>query len=208
MLPVALLTLVLAQSWTPGQDGIPVPENELFNQPATPFTAPGRLFSVQVPNGWGVVLHEKDPNTIEFRGVGRPGNATLQIRRVPVPKGAHPRQLMRNAVETRLKKLPGFKVAAQRDVTVAGFKAAAVTGGYAYQGNIQFPLAVEEIYVVVGNESFVFHFECFEPVAGDLAGDLNRFYTTFQPRPASGETSPFAPQAPSEGVPDPNKVSF
>jgi hypothetical protein len=127
---------------------------------------------------------------------------------VPVPKGAHPKQLMRNAVETRLKKLPGFAIAAQREVTVAGYKAAAVTGGYSYQGNIQFPLTVEEIFVVVGSESFVFHFECFSPVAGDLAGDINSFYTTFQPRPASGEASPFSPQEPNEAVPDPNKVPF
>jgi hypothetical protein len=208
MLPISFIVVCLGQSWSPGPDGIPIPETGTLNQKGTPFTAPGRLFAVEVPNGWGVALHEEDPNTIEFRGVGRPGNATLQIRRMAVPRGAHPKQLMRNALETRLKKLPGFRQAAQRDVKVAGYKAAAVTGSYSYQGNIQFPLAVEEIFVVVGNDSFVFHFECFEPVAGDLAGDINRFYTTFQPRPASGEASPFSPQEPREAMPDPNKVPF
>ena len=208
MLSPTLVLLLVGQNWGPGPDGIPIPEAQLFDQKGTPFSAPNGLFSLEVPNGWGVALHEKDPNTIEFRGTNRPGNATLQIRRVPVPKGAHPRQLLLNAIETRLNKLPGFKIASRRDVTVGGYKAAAVTGGYYYQGNVQFPLVLEEIYVVVANDSFVFHFECFDPVAGDLAGDINKFYSTFQPRPTGGNTKPFTPQGPSETLPNPDKVPY
>ncbi|MBI5509560.1 MAG: hypothetical protein HY903_12480 [Deltaproteobacteria bacterium] len=208
MLATTLLAVLVGQNWVPGPEGIPVPENEPFGQKGTPYTAPGRLFSVEVPAGWGVALKADDPNTVEFQGVGRPGNATLQIRRLPVPKGAHPRQLLLNAIDRRLKKLPGFKVASRRDTTVAGQKAAAITGSYSYQGNIQFPLVLEEVYVVVGSDAYVFHFECFEPVAGNLAADVNGFYVSFQPRPTGAQPGPFVPKAPEETLPDPDAVPF
>ncbi len=203
-----IVAALLAQTYVPGPDGIAVPDIPLFRDNPEPWVAPGRLFSVRVPAGWGVALHDDDPYTIDFRGVQRPGNAVVQIRRLAVPKGAHPRQLMLNAIESRLGKLPNFKVVNKRNVQIAGTKGAAVVGTYSYQGNIQYPLVVEEVYLVAGAEAFIFHFECFEPFAVELANDVNLFYASFMPRPPGLDADPFAvPNADPGGI-NPDKVRF
>ncbi|MEM6732389.1 MAG: hypothetical protein AAF658_12595, partial [Myxococcota bacterium] len=118
---------------------------------------------------------------------------SLHIRRLAVPEGANPRQLMLTSIESRLSKLPGFRVAARRDVQVAGHAGAAVAAAYDFHGNAQFPRALEEIYVVVGTDAYVFHFECAEPAAGNYTRDLTLFYTSFQPRVvAAPNQAPFA----------------
>jgi hypothetical protein len=188
-----LLALALiGQNYVPGPPYRSIPEVPLFNKKPEPFVAPGQLFAVQVPPGWGVALHDNDPDTVDFRGVNRPGYGVMQIRRIHVPKGAHPRQLLLNAIDTRLKKLPHFTVARRRDVKISGHRAAAVTGSYSYQGNLQYPVAVEELHVVTDREAFIFHFECFGPMATQLAADVNTFYTTFSPRPSTTASDPFA----------------
>ena len=196
---VILVAIMFGQNWVPDHNRSVFPTLPNLNKKPEPFMAPGRLFSVGVPIGWQIALHEDDPNTIDFKATGKPGNGILQIRRIPVPAGAHPRQLMLNAIETRLSRLPNFKTAKKRSVQVAGYPAAAVLGTFAYQGNLQFPVAIEEIYVVTGTEGFVLHFECFEPSAPALAPDLERFYSTFQPRPSGAAQDPFA--VPKSSVP-------
>lgn len=160
--------------------------------PPAAWVAPGHLFKVTVPPSWNIALHDNDPQTIDFRSTDRDVEGTLQVRRITVPSGAKAKQLMLQAIDSRLKKLPMFKVKAQREVMISGLKAAAVTGTYRYQGNVQFPRAIEEIYVVAGDEGFVFHFECFEPAVDAFAEDLNTFYSSFQPRPP-GESAGKAP---------------
>ncbi|MEZ4271302.1 MAG: hypothetical protein R3C68_07670 [Myxococcota bacterium] len=183
--------------------------NFLMPEPA-PFIAPGRLFSVAVPPPWQVALTE-DPFTYQLVPPGS-GDAFLSIRRLAVPAGAQPRQMALNAIEQRLSKMPLFKMAMRRDVRIAGMPAASVAGTYAFQGNLQFPRALEEIYLVSGDEAFIFHFECFEPQAGAYADALNRIYESFQPRPTLG--SPFAPESDEENfpqletIPESEKVPF
>ena len=163
----------------------------LFQGKAQPFVAPGRLFSVQIPGHWGVALHDNDPYTIDFRLPSNFGGALLQIRRIVVPPRARPRQLLLNALDLRLRKLPNFKEHNRRNVQIAGRKGSALLGTYTYQGNIQYPRALEEVYLVAGEEAFIFHFECFEPEAARFATDLNRFYQSFVPRPVGGTAGPF-----------------
>ena len=154
-----------------------------LTKPPISYVAPGRLFALQVPGGWEVVAREDDTNVVEFRAVDRPGDGVLTVRRVSVPEGAHPRQLVLNALEQRLNKLANFKLVARRDLKIGALKGASVVGTYSYQGNVQYPLALEEVYVVTGAEAFVFHFEAFEPLAAGYSEDLDRFYGTFKPRP-------------------------
>jgi len=157
------------------------------------FVAPGKLFGVKLPGQWTVHLHEKDPYTYEFRPPDPKADAFLIIRRIQVPAGANPRQLRLQALEKRLSKLPHFKVLQEGDAKVASFPAASLTATFAYQGNLQFPRAVEELYVVTRGEAFIFHFECFQPYAAKLSNDINYFYKTFRPRPRRSVTRPQAP---------------
>jgi hypothetical protein len=168
--------------WAPGAaaaDSAP-----LFGPPPSPpYIAPGRLFSVTLPPGWTPKTFADKPDLVELRITGRPGNAWLQVQRLPVAEGARARQLLVRAVDARLKKLPHFTEVQRRDVDFNGLKGAGLVGTFWYQGNAQYPRAFEEIYLVLGNEAFELHFECFEPLSQSLAYDLNRVYSSFVPRP-------------------------
>ena len=184
---VLLTALLLSQNINDAHGEL----GSLFQGKAQPFVAPGRLFSVQIPGHWGVALHNNDPYTVDFRLPSNFGGALLQVRRIVVPARARPRQLMLNALDLRLRKLPNFKEHNRRNVQVAGKKGAALLATYTYQGNIQYPRALEEVYLVAGEEAFIFHFECFEPEAARFADDLNRFYQSFVPRPVGTVGGPF-----------------
>jgi len=171
-----------------------------------PWVAPERVFALEISPGWQVVLNDKDPSTVEFRHAA--ADASLFVRRMKVPAGAHPRQLLLNALEHRLRTLPGFKEGPRRDVQIAGLPGAEVAGVYYFQGNIQYPRAVEEIFVVRGEEAFNFHFECFEAMSAQLAPDLDRFYRTFIPRPPPGFGTQAPPDAGQRGLVDTDGVVF
>ncbi len=110
----------------------------------------------------------------------------MVVRKTRVPRGANPRQLALNALEQRLRKLPGFQLISKKDVTVGGARAVTVTVLYNHQGNIQYPRVIEEIYLVHGDEGFLLHFECFQPSVGRYTKDMGIFYGSFVPSPGGG----------------------
>ena len=181
----------------------------------TPFVAPGQLFQIGIPYGWTPYSVEKDPNAIQFKNTLRGDDAVLIVRKFVVPSEARPRQLVLNAIDQKLSKLPRFKVLQKRDVAIAGQPGASVIGDYAFQGNIQYPRLIEQIFVVMGTEAYSLYFECFEPAAQQYAGELNQMYSSFTPR-VSGGPSPNGPFQPAEGnspgeqfkIPDPRDIPF
>ena len=181
-------------------------QQRLFKAAPQAFVAPGKLFGVKVPPTWTVHLHKNDPYTYEFRPGNPQADASLMIRRIQVPLGANPRQLLLKAVEQRLNKLPNLKVLKQGDTSIATLPAASITAIYSYQGNLQYPRAVEEVYLVHKDEAFIFHFECFEPYAGALAKDLNSIYQTFQPRVKPAKIK--ALNKPEKSFPEVDKIPY
>lgn len=177
---------------------------ELLAQPPTTFVAPGRLFAVDLPAKWEVKLTDS-PYEYQFVPRGH-GDAILYVRRIIVPRGASPKQMALRAAEEHLAALPAFKLLKKRKVTVGGHIGAAVLGTYAYQGNIQYPRVVEEIYIVVGTEAFVFHFDAHEVASAAYAVQLNKFYGSFIPRPADG--SGVFDTDPKDPFPDVKNVPF
>jgi hypothetical protein len=83
----------------------------------------------------------------------------------------------------RLSNLPHCTEMSRRDVNFNGLTGASVLGTFWYQGNAEYPRAIEEVYLVVGREAFEFHFECFAPLSGQLSAELNRVYASFVPHP-------------------------
>jgi hypothetical protein len=167
-----------------------------FAPPAAPYVAPGRLFSIKLPGDFDPVTVKSNKDTVEF--VSKHGEAALLITRVTVPSGANARQMLLNSIEQKLSKLPGFQQVQRRDVMIAGAKAAALDGTYNYQGNIQYPRTVEEIFAVFGTDAFYFHFEC-GPNPGQYVDALTTIYTSFVPRPPE-EAGPAQPEV--EPLPD------
>ena len=178
------------------------------NENPQTFIAPGKLFKVNLPSGWSVFLPKDDPYTFEFRPQNSGIHTSLFIRRVSVPRQANPRQLMLNALEKRLKKLPGLKILRKSDNPIASYPAATLTAHYLYQGNIQYPKFLEESYVVTQREAFVFHFETFESNAGNLAHDLEAIYSSFQPRPRRGTPTKKLKPATRKGLIDLDNIAY
>ena len=178
------------------------------NLPGAPkrrFIAPGRVYAFEVPVGWDLYSSESDPTTLEVR-FGEQGS--LFIRRLKVPSGAVPRQLLLNALEQRLHNLPSFQEVSRRDVRVAGSPAAVVSGTYRYQGNAEYPRTVEDLFVVRGEEAFAFHFDVFEAVAGNLAAGLELVYRTFVIHPPGAGGEGQAPRPAVELPVDPGRINY
>lgn len=164
----------------------------MFPSRGSAFTAPDRAFSLTLPSTWQAALVPGETDTVQFLPSNLPGHGSLYIRRLTVPAGAHPRQLLLNSLEGRLKKLPGFRMLQKRDVMVAGHPGAVVVGGFDFHGNAQYPRTLEEVYVVAGTDAYIFHFECAAPAAPAYAADLQKMYASFQPRAAATNSAPFA----------------
>ena len=154
------------------------------------YVSPGRTFRVQLFNDWGVVPRPGDSSLIEFRPTKTQIRIFIHVRRVRVPAGASSMQMALNAREQRLRELPHWQEHGQRKVIVGGRPAVVITGQYAFQGNIQYPITLEEVYVVVDEEAFVIHFECFTPDAGRYTRAMETFYSTFIPRPSPVQLKP------------------
>ena len=158
-------------------------QNPLFRPPAPRvFESPDGLFKVQLPGKWQVTEFRPGQSTT-LKPLGARPETQLIIQRIEVPPGAHPRLLRLKAVENRLGKLSGFRELAKADVVVSGYPAASITASYHYQGNIQYPRALEEIFIVAGNEAFILHFECFEPDGSAYAREVGIIYQSLQLRP-------------------------
>ena len=195
------LTMTVAAAWGGGSAAA---QNGLFGQPTTQtFIAPDRLFAVELPTSWQVV-QAAGVDEFQFMPSG-PGDPMMYVRRLAVPAGADPMHVALRAIDDRLSKMPGFRLTSKRRALVAGHKAASVTGAYQYQGNAQYPRAVEEVFIVSGAEAFVFHFDVMETVAGNYVAQLNRFYQSFVPRPG---TAPQVLDDAAEPQPEIKKIPF
>ena len=158
-----------------------------------PYVAPHRLFQAQIPASWGEAKTFPDNrDLVEFRIMRPQGSALFQVKREPVGEGAQARQLLARAVEHRVSKLPHFIEIRRSELMIGGVRGASVLGTFWYQGNAQYPRTLEEIYLVLGKEAFTLHFECFQPLSGLIANELNSVYQSFTPRPA-GEGAVPAP---------------
>tara|TARA_Y100000589_G_scaffold308660_1_gene325416 strand:- start:7 stop:657 length:651 start_codon:yes stop_codon:yes gene_type:complete len=158
-------------------------QHPLFKRPAPRiFESPDGLFKVQLPGKWQVTEF-RPGQSATLKPAGARPETQLIIQRIEVPPGAHPRLLRLKAVENRLGKLAGFRELAKADAVVSGFPAASITASYHYQGNIQYPRAIEEVFIVAGNEAFILHFECFEPDGSAYAQAVGIIYQSLQFRP-------------------------
>ena len=187
-------------------------QHPLFKRPAPRiFESPDGLFKVQLPGKWQVTEF-RPGQSATLRPAGARPETQLIIQRIAVPPGAHPRLLRLKAVENRLGKLPGLRELAKADAVISGFPAAAITASYHYQGNIQYPRAIEEVFIVAGNEAFILHFECFEPDGSAYAQAVGIIYQSLEFRPnhkaatkdSTGQKSPVK----EEAAPFVDKVTY
>lgn len=158
-----------------------------FKPPRPPvYTAPGRLFQLEIGPQWHVGPNEGRDDTVEFQldNSGR-GSALLRIRRRPVAEGAQAKQLMVRALEERRRSLPHLSDVVRGEKMLRSGRASAFTGLFWWQGNAQYKRVVEEVFVVMGKDGFELHLECFPPLYQAMASEREAIYQSFVPRPSS-----------------------
>ena len=161
--------------------------------PAQAYLSAEGSFALKVPQSWAIKEEKAHKDRILLRSLMAP-DAFVEMRRIPVSPGARPKQLALIAKDVRLGKMPHFRQLLVREMPVGGIPAASIMGTYWYQGNAEYPRLVEEIFLVGQTEGYVFHFECFEPLAQALAPEVNAIYSSFVPHPAPMGPTPAAPQ--------------
>ncbi len=165
--------------------------------PTTAFLAADGSFALKVPQSWVVKEDKAHKDRVHLRSLTAP-DAFVEMRKIAVSPGARPKQLALIAKDVRLGKMPHFKQQVIREMPVNGIPAASIMGTYWYQGNAEFPRVVEEIFLVGQTQGYVFHFECFEPMAPMLAPEVNAIYTSFVPHVPTAAPAA-APAAEEEG---------
>ncbi len=167
------------------------------------FTALNGIFTIQIAQGWLPYFNPKIPDLYEFRGAKYGGNTVFWIQRLDVNPAAIPRHFLSVSLDQRIGKKPLFKVIDRRDVMIAGYPAAIISGSYAFQGNLQYLISIEEAVVMVGGgKAFLLHVECPAEIAAHVSKDMELFYTTFKPVGALTPKTIAVPGASDEGGED------
>ena len=162
------------QGGLPGLNGPPA---------AQPYLSADGSFALKVPGSWAIKEEKARKDRLLLRSLMAP-DAFVEMRKIRVSPGARPKQLALVAKDARLGKMPHFQQLVVREMMVAGMPAASIMGTYWYQGNAEYPRVVEEVFLVGQTEGYVFHFECFEPLAQALAPQVDAIYASFVPHPS------------------------
>jgi hypothetical protein len=177
---------------------------DLFQKSPASFVSPDGSFSARLAPQWGV-RELKQKNEIQFSIPG-PGRPLLFVRRLRVPAGADPMQLVLRSLETGVGRLPHFRLVSKKRSQLSSHKAATLTGSYAFQGNLQYLRIVEEVYTVVGEEAFILRFECGKSYVSKHIRALTQFYQSFSPRAA--DPSDIFAEDKANKLPEVEKVPF
>jgi len=157
----------------------------------TTYEAPNGRYHVQVPGGLLMQVDEDnpDPNMVVFAGDIRPGlRAQMVVKKVEVTAGAASSQLMLTTRDNHLAKLPNFTVEQVRKIRIANRTCTLLRARYDYQGNKQYPMALEQAYIIDGTEGFIVGMEVPYEVYGDMADRLQQVYKSFvHVRPKAAE---------------------
>ncbi|MEW5854866.1 MAG: hypothetical protein AB2A00_39180 [Myxococcota bacterium] len=134
------------------------------------------LFAFTPPSGWA--CQQLKDGAVECRtGNGdAPGLATITHATI---EGNLDAELMALNSEKALKKLPHYRRTGGGRLLLGGVKASIRSFTFDYQGNTEYTVAVEELYVVTGSKAVRVHFETMALAMPSYGGDLKALYDTF-----------------------------
>jgi hypothetical protein len=191
--------------------GLVFAQPEIFGpaKPA-PFVHPKGFYALGFPGGWA---YELKPNG-SLVATANKGNdrAELTISMRTVPKDADTENVALNAAK-ELRKLPHFKDGGGGRLTIAGKPASIRSFEFDWQGNIEYTIAVEELYVVSGPVLFVLHLEVMKRSFAEYRGDLKVIYDSLMVAEIDAEGKPFKAASPrrikdNSGAPNINKIGW
>lgn len=143
---------------------------------APPFAHPQGFYTVQMPRGWQAKL-SKDGQLHAVKTAG--DKAELTISMSTVPMNADTEMVAFNKGRS-LRKLPHYRDGGGGRLKIGGKPASIHSFAFDYQGNTEFTVAVEELYIVSGTVLFTVHFEVLKRSMPAFRKDLATFYDTLK----------------------------
>jgi len=138
-----------------------------------PFVHPQGFYTIQLPRGWQAEL-DKNGDMIAHKTNG--DKAELTLRMTTVPMNADTEMVAFNKGRA-LRKLPHYVNGGGGRLKVSGKKASVHSFAFDYQGNTEFTISVEEMYVVSGTVLFTLHFEVLKRSMPRFKKDLMQIYS-------------------------------
>jgi len=168
---LSLFSLGLAAAPAAAQDIV-----DLFNERPPQIMHTSGLFTFVPPNGWD--CHQNKDSSVECRTNNAGAAGTLFVTHSTI-QGVLDSELMALNSEKDLKKLPHYQRVGGGRILLGELKASIRSFVFDYQGNTEYPVAVEQLYVVSGSKAIKLHFETMRRTMPGYARDLKLVYDTF-----------------------------
>lgn len=183
-----LIVVVVALS------GLAQAQMEIFGPPKpAPFFHPKGFYALGFPGGWSYEL-QPDGKLVATATKGN-DKAMLSLTMTTVPKDADTENVALNAAK-ELRKLLHFKDGGGGRLKIAGKPASVRSFEFDYQGNTEYTITVEELYVVSGPVLFRSHFEVMKRSFPYYAADLKVIYDSLMVAEIDADGKPFKVVAP------------
>ena len=177
-----------------GLAGLALAQAEIFGPPKpAPFFHPKGFYAVGFPGGWSYEL-KPDGNLVAISQNGM-DRAQLTVSMRSVPKDATTENVALNAAK-ELRKLPHFKDGGGGRLKIAGKPASVRSFEFDWQGNTEYTITVEELYVVSGPVLFTLHFEVMKRSFPSYRNDLKAIYDSLMVAEIDADGKPFKVVAP------------
>lgn len=133
------------------------------------------LYAMRPANSWR--CNQLRDGAVECRTDSGPAQGVCTITFATIA-GQLDSELMAFNEERKLKKLPHFRKTGGGRLLLGDVKASLRSFTFDYQGNTEYPVAVEELYVVSGGKAIRVHFETMAHAMPAYGMDLKQLYDT------------------------------
>jgi hypothetical protein len=147
----------------------------LLGRAPKPLLDPAGFFSVVIPSGFDC---EASPRKVVCRG-NRGVQALLTIDVVDVPASASVELVLLNQIDA-FKTKPHYKKLAEKKLTIDGARALLASFTYDHNGNVEYAVGVQALYLVKTTKAYVFHYEGRADQFPVHKADLDQLYASLK----------------------------
>jgi hypothetical protein len=148
---------------------------ELMGEDVPPFVHSTGLYALRPAPGWRCM--QLRDGAVECKTDNGPSVGVCTITYSTIA-GQLDSELMAFNEERKLKKLKHFRKTGGGRLLLGDVKASLRSFTFDYQGNTEYPVAVEELYVVSGGKAIRVHFETMAHAMPSYGADLKQLYDT------------------------------
>lgn len=147
----------------------------LVGRQQKPFIDPAGFYAVIVPGGFDCQAAARKMSCAGTRGV----QAILTIDVVDVPPSATVEIVLLNQVDA-FKKKPHYQKVARREFKIDGTKALLASFTYDHNGNVEYAVGAQALYMVKNTKAYVIHYEGRADQMVVHKQDLEQLYASFK----------------------------